>query len=431
METITIIALLIFVPTYILISVRNLKLFVLERYTVVLFGAALMVVLGVVSASDALDAIDLNTLALLLGMMLMVVGLEFCGFFTWVSVQIMRRSKDQLHLMVLVMVTTAVLSALILNDAVVLLFTPIVIRTCRVIGANPVPYLIAEAVSANIGSVATPVGNPQNAFIAVRSGLTFNQFFFSLAPVAIISLVVAMVLILYIFRKDLTEEVLGENGRKRSKLIDPSCIDDEMSTLNVHRSIYVVLAILAMVFLGFVLSSDIGIPLALIALIGGSAVLFVLPLINPRADAQEMVRKVDWTLLLFFIGLFVLLKGVETSGLLDAMLGEFETLSGDGVGSVMGLTAFSAILSNLISNVPAVMLLTPLIPSTGSDTLWLTLAGSSTLAGNATILGAAANVIVVEKASSMGIEVSFWQFLKVGMPITIITLLLMTFMLSL
>jgi Na+/H+ antiporter NhaD/arsenite permease-like protein len=157
----------------------------------------------------------------------------------------------------------------------------------------------------------------------------------------------------------------------------------------------------------------------------------LLPFFNRSVQPMDVLRKVDWTLLLFFVGLFVVLKGVETSGLLASMMDAFQSNSGSGLTSIPGLTAFCAILSNLISNVPAVMLLSPFVASVGSNNLWLALVTSSTLAGNATILGAAANVIVVETGNKMGVEVSLWQFMKAGLPITVITLLLSVVILGL
>jgi Na+/H+ antiporter NhaD/arsenite permease-like protein len=146
---------------------------------------------------------------------------------------------------------------------------------------------------------------------------------------------------------------------------------------------------------------------------------------------RSILKGLDWTLLLFFVGLFVVLKGVDVSGLMSGMIDLFQEGSGGSLGTVWGLSAFSAILSNLISNVPAVMLLAPFVSSIGSSTIWLTLAASSTLAGNATILGAAANVIVAETGERMDVQISFWKFIKIGLPITLITLVVSTLMLSL
>jgi Na+/H+ antiporter NhaD/arsenite permease-like protein len=434
MQTEMILALVIFLLTYVLISVRRFGKLNLERPAVALFGAALMVLFGVVAADQALAAIQLDILGLLLGMMIIVVSLELCGFFTWVSVRMIRASKNQFQFLILVMVVTALLSALILNDTVVLLFTPIVIKACRLIRANPIPFLVAEAISANIGSVATPVGNPQNAFIATQSHITFAEFTGKLLPVTLLCLLIAIVLVWLIFRKELIDGC-ERSGRhwlcEKSKPIDVSKVILEIDPRPVHRSVYFVLGVLVLVFLGFVLSPYINLPLAMVAFIGGAFVLMLLPFFNRSIQPVEVLRKVDWTLLIFFVGLFIVLKGVETSGLLAEMMSTFQASSGSGLTSIPGLTGFCAILSNLISNVPAVMLLSPFVASVGSNNLWLALVTSSTLAGNATILGAAANVIVVETGNKMGVEISLWQFMKAGFPITMVTLLMSVVMLGL
>jgi len=431
MDSTAILALLIFIPTYVLLSIRNLKFVVLERYAVVLFGAALMILLGVVSTTDAADAIDLSTIALLLGMMLIVVGLELCGFFDWVAIQIVKRSGTRFRLLAIEMTVTAVLSALILNDTVVLLFTPIVVKTCIAIKANPVPYLIGEACAANIGSVATPVGNPQNAYIAVQSGIDFNTFFTGLAPIALISLAVAIAIIYVVFKKEFTDGERARFGLRNGRAVDCDAALGKLNSKKMDRAVFLVLGILALVFIGFITSDELDIPLALIAFIGGASVLFLLPLVKKDASPGTMVKKVDWTLLLFFIGLFILLKGVSSSGLLDDMMNAFQNATGDGMDDVLGLSLFTGLLSNLISNVPAVMLMTPFVSEISSTNLWLALASSSTLAGNATILGAAANVIVVEKAAAEGVEVSLKDFVKAGLPITFITLAVSVFFLGL
>ena len=418
-------ALAIFLLTYVLISVRRLGWFNVERPAVVLLGAGLMILFGVVGPEEALEAIDMNTLALLLGMMIMVGCLEVCGFFTWVSLQIVSRSKNQFQLLVLVMLATAVLSALILNDTVVLLFTPIVIRTCALIKADPVPYMVALAVSANIGSVATAVGNPQNAFILTRSGIPFMDFSAALAPVAVVCMVAAIAMIWLVFRKD-----LGDGTLNGSRAIDPVAVRKQVYFEGMDRAVWVVFALMAAVFAGFVVSPTTGIPIAAVAFVGGALALFFLPLVNRSTKPKVILQSVDWTLLLFFVGLFVVLKGVATSGLLQEMEDWFQAVSGDGLYGIPGLSLFSALLSNLISNVPAVILLEPFVSAVDQESLWLALAASSTLAGNATILGAAANVIVAESGEKMGVQLSFWRFLRAGLPITLVTLFISTLMLQ-
>lgn len=419
-------ALVIFVATYVLISIRRFRWFNIERPTVALLGAGLMILLGVVAPDEALESIDLNTLALLLGMMILVGCLEVCGFFTWVSLRIISRSKNRLHLLVLIMLVTAVLSALILNDTVVLLFTPIIIRTCMLIKADPVPYMVAIAISANIGSVATAVGNPQNAYIATQSGISFVDFSAAMLPIAVVSMAVAIPMVWLAFRKD-----LKDGGSWNARTIDPESMTKQVSFRGMDRSVWFVVGILFAVFIGFVVTPYLGVPLAVVAFVGGALALFILPLVNRKTNTKAILQGVDWTLLLFFIGLFIVLKGVETSGLLQEMEDAFQSVSDGGLSTIPGLSFFTAILSNLISNVPAVMLLAPYVESVGVTSLWLALAASSTLAGNATILGAAANVIVAENGEKLGVNMPFWRFLKAGLPITIVTLILSVLILEL
>lgn len=444
MQSEMLIALAIFLITYVLISIRRFRWFNIERPAVAMLGAALMIILGVVTPEEAFASIDLGTIALLLGMMILVASLELCGFFTWISLKIISASKNQFQFLILVMVSTAVLSALVLNDTVVLLFTPIIIKTCRLIKANPIPFIVAEAISANIGSVATVVGNPQNAYIANVSGISFLEFSIVLVPVTIVCMLVAMPMIWLIFRKDLADvEGITKERKKEldrrfhflryeiSKPIDRDSAKNGISYEKMDRSVWLVISIFFLVFIGFVISPALNIPLALIAFSGGAVILFSLPLVNKKIGARRILKRVDWTLLLFFIGFFVVLKGVEVSGLMDELVNGFQELSNGALSSIAGLSAFTAILSNLISNVPAVMLLAPFVASMNSTDLWLTLAASSTLAGNATILGAAANVIVAETGEKMGVELSFWKFVKAGLPVTVVTLLVCIFMLEL
>lgn len=423
MQTATLLALLVFLLTYALISVRRVRSVSIDRPAAALFGALLMIVLGVLPVDQVLGAIDLDIIALLLGMMIIVSCLEITGLFDRVSYLLVSKCGDRFTFLWVSMGLTALLSALILNDAVVLMFTPIIIKVCRSIETNPIPFLVGEALAANIGSVATGVGNPQNAYIVIQSGISFPDFAMALTPLALICLVIAVAIVALVFKKELFDGKLG-----RPKVIDCAMTLRSMPKVRMERPFFLVVAVLFTVFIGFIVSPWLHAPISIIAFLGGCFLLLALPLIKKDTGTTPILRGVDWTLLLFFVGLFILLKGVETSGLMAVLLDSFSGM-GAGVAGVAGLTTISAVLSNLISNVPAVMLLAPAIP-VGNDTLWLALASSSTLAGNATILGAAANVIVVEKGLGMGVEVRLWDFVKAGLPVTIITLLLSVLFLS-
>ena len=432
------IALAVFLVTYALISIRRFPKIKIDRPAAALVGAALMIVLGVVEPEKAIGAIHLDIIILLVGMMILVAGLELCGFFEWVSLRMIKYSKDQFTFLVLTMVVTGSLSALVLNDTIVLLFTPIIIRTCRLLKSNPVPYLVAEALAANIGSVATVVGNPQNAFIATKAGISFVDFSARLVPVSIVCMLVAIAMMYLFYRKDIEKGSAQEFRRKILKdgwkvFEDELVKGDAATTSGIKKlkerkaGLYALTGITALTFLAFILSHVLGTPIAVIAFIGGVTALFVVPLITD-VKAKEMLAGVDWSIILFFVGLFIVIEGVKDSTLLDEIRNGFPGFHDGSIPSLEWLTALSAFMSNLVSNVPAVMLLSEMIPISQTD-LWLALAASSTLAGNATILGAAANVIVAEKAEGMGVQINFWKFTLVGFPIAMATLFVSTIML--
>lgn len=423
-----------------MISIRRFPRIHIDRAAAALIGAALMIIFGVVKPGDAISAINRDIIVLLIGMMLLVAGLELCGFFEWVSLRMIRYSKNQFRFLVLTMVVTGALSALVLNDAIVLLFTPIIIRTCRTLKSNPVPFLVAEAIAANIGSVATEVGNPQNAYVATTTGISFIDFSAKLVPVAIVCMVVAIAIIYIFFRKDI-EQGSAQEFRKRIndggwKKFEEELVRGDGATTSGYRKLrerkFALIALLLITggtFAGFLASHVIGASIAVIALVGGVLALFAAPLLSD-VKSKDMLAGVDWSIILFFVGLFIVIQGVRDSSLLNDVKNFFPGFSDGHQPTIAWLSALSALLSNLVSNVPAVLLLGALIPINSSQ-LWIGLASSSTLAGNATILGAAANVIVAEKAENKGVEINFWKFTLVGFPIAVVTLVVSTLMLML
>ncbi len=406
----------IFVATYVLISMRRVGKWPLDKPAVALLGGALMIVFGILTPDQAVGAINLDVILLLVGMMLLVSGLDVCGFFDLVSTRIAARAKSQVVFLGWLMVAAAFLSALVLNDAIALLMTPIVVRSTRALKVRPVPYLVALAIAANVGSVATEIGNPQNAYIAIVSGIPFLSFSAVLLPIMLVCLGVSFGLVWLAFRKDLAEPL------SRTAVLPPI----RVQRTGLTASLVIGLGVVA----GFLVSPQPG-WLPLIAIAGGAFVLFFLPFVS-TASPRVLVAKVDWTIVLFFVGLFVLLEGVVVSGLSAGIQTAFTDAFGGQTGGLGWLTGLSAVLSNLISNVPAVLLLAQVVKGAGnSNLLWLALASSSTLAGNATILGAACNVIVVQIASREGVEVSMKDFVKAGLPVTVVTLVVSTLLLAL
>ena len=395
---------IVFVVTYALISLRRLPGIEITTWQASLFGAVLMMIIGAVSLDLIPDYVNADILLLLLGMMLLVASLDVCGFFDITAGLLMRCSVSGRMLLGSVMLLSAVLSALVLNDAVVLLMTPAVIRCCQKAGCDPIPYLIAVFVSANIGSVATVIGNPQNAYIATSADIGFLTFSQYMVPLSLICLALSYIILLLMFRKRL----------------DPEHPYVHREPMRYDRRLYPILAIMAAMIVMFALSHTLGIPLWSIAMVGG-LLSYLIVATKGRRTIFGVVRRVDWGVLLFFIGLFIVMGGAVETGMIDILTDSFPGFS-DGSPSIGSLTIVTTILSNLISNVPCVILLNNMIPA-GNLALWLTLAAASTLAGNMTMIGAAANVIVSEEAEKMSIRIDFWRFLKIGIPVSLITLL--------
>jgi len=400
-------ALIIFVITYTLISLRRIRGSKLTRPTSALFGAALMIIFGVVSLDQAVQAIDVNILLLIMGMMIIVGVFELTGFFNWVVYKLLTFSENTLTLFIIVSLSTAFLSALFLNDAIVLFFTPIIIKLSQSAKINPEPFLLTVIFSANIGSVATEIGNPQNAYIAIKSGIPFFYYLIKLLPVSILSLLFSMLILYLIYKDDLRKKIKVERIEKGEI---------------VHKNLfYIGVLTMILIFISFLFVKNI----AIVPFIGASFLLFITPFFE-NLDPRKIIRSVDWGIILFFIGLFIVLEGVQVSGLLKEIMGIFEIIAP--LTNPFWYVTLVSVLSNLVSNVPAVMLLSP---STSGTNYWLALAMASTLAGNATILGAAANVIVLEIASTMGYEINWLRFSKAGLPVSVITILLGTLILFL
>ncbi|MBO5669595.1 MAG: arsenic ABC transporter [Candidatus Methanomethylophilaceae archaeon] len=401
-----IVASIIFIATYAAISLRRLPGIEVGMHTAALIGAALMMLFGIVSLTTAWDSLNLDVLFLLLGMMLLVGSLDACGFFNIVANLLIRKVPDGKRFLIRIMLLSAILSALMLNDAVVLILTPAVIRCCKLLRSDPIPFLIGVFVSANIGSCATIVGNPQNAYIATHAGIGFMGFTMEMLPMTLACLLVSMIIMLALFRKRLS--------------VEPTDIACE--TTDDRPRLYATISVAIGTIIMFALSSTLDIGLAYIAMTGGCLALLIVAT-KGHGTSMNVVRRVDWKVLLFFIGLFIIMAGTVSSGLLDRIADLFPGFR-DGDPSPLELTVFTVVLSNLISNVPSVILIGDMI-SYATPLTWLILSASSTLAGNLTLIGAAANVIVSEEAEKEEIRFDFRKYLITGIPVSLATLAVM------
>jgi len=399
-DTREILAIVIFAITYVLISGRRLKILPLNRPAAALLGTVLMVVAGVMTPEQAYRAVDYNTLVLLLGMMLISAYLSLAGFFNWAADWILQVAKTPQRLLLYLILVSGVLSALLVNDTVCLMLTPLVVAMI-VRGRLPLPpYLLALAMSANLGSVATLVGNPQNMIIGHLSKLSFVHFSASLLPVAAAGLAIEYAVLHFGFRQML-----------RTVRIERS----EAAPRPLNRPLLAItLAVLALVFAGFVAGFD----LAWTALAGGALVMVL-----ARRDTHEVLKLVDWHLLVFFAALFVVVEGLNGTGLPNQIYSHLRGAFGaTETSQAWNLAWFSAAGSNIFSNVPFVLVAGKWIPNFANPALmWKVLALATTLAGNLTILGSVANIIVVESARGH-CEVGFWDYARFGIPITLLTM---------
>jgi len=370
----------------------------MDRATIAVVGATVLVALGALSLEQAYRAIDLNTIVLLFAMMVINANLRIAGFFELVAARMAGAALSPRQLLGVTVVASGVLSAFFLNDTIVLVFTPLLLQVVVAAKLNPIPYLIALATAANVGSCATIIGNPQNMLIGVSSGIPFTRFLAYLSPVALGGFVVIWVVIVLVYGAGLRPREVSVRLPQRIRTFKPLLIKSSVA------SVLLLVALLA------------GVAVPLAALCAASVLL-----ITRRLKPERVFREIDWSLLVFFAGLFVVTAAVESIGFMDHLVPFMQTWAGQGV---VGLTAVSAVLSNLVSNVPAVMLLRPFVSSLADPEWgWLTLAMSSTLAGNLTLLGSIANLIVAESARREHVTLSFWEYLKAGIPITLMTLL--------
>jgi Na+/H+ antiporter NhaD/arsenite permease-like protein len=405
----TFLAAAIFTLTYVLISLRRVPFLNLDRPSAALLGAVLMVATGVMSLGDAYAAINMDTIALLLGMMILIAYLKEARFFESVSAWILRRSGTPRRMLVLLVVAAGALSALFVNDTICLLFTPIVLRATLRARLNPVPYLIALVTGANVGSAVTLIGNPQNMLVGISSGIGFGRFALVMLPVGAAGLAVVAATLLFLYRRELPREfAVSPDGAPRIHA-------------QVVRRIGVIVALMLVAWLApterLVPGISAGQKLPLVALAGGvAAILF------GRYKPTRALGTVDWSLLLFFAGLFVVVGGVGRAGILDRLHTAVDPMFGTGVARQTGvLAAFTVTGSNVVSNVPFVLVARDWIPTfTDPRLAWYVLAAASTFAGNLTIVGSVANIIVLEQAKDT-VRIGFFQYLRAGLPITLLT----------
>lgn len=389
----------VIIVTLIGVAVGGLPALKMNRATIALVGATFLVALGVISLNQAYRAVDWNTIVLLFGMMVLNVNLRMAGFFHLVTAKVLRFARTPRRLLALIIVVSGLFAAVFLNDTIVLVFTPLVVDITLALRRNPLPYLVALATAANVGSAATITGNPQNMLVGISSGIHYVAFARSLAPIAWLGLAVVWLVIVLVYRSEFRAEHF-ETGYTFAP---------EIKWPRLRKSLFATAVMLAVLVLGG--------PVPLAAILAAAILL-----VTRRTNPEQVFQEIDWALLVFFIALFVVTGAIDASGFGSHLFHALAPFANRGPGP---LTVAAVVLSNLVSNVPAVMLFRPIIPSlTQPHQAWLTLAMATTLAGNLTLLGSVANLIVAEGARSRGIHLSFTEYLKAGTAIAILTLLI-------
>jgi len=406
----------IFIGIYALIVTEKI-----HRTLAALLGASLVILLKLVDQRDAFASVDFNVIFLLAGMMIIANVMAKTGIFQWIAVEAVRRAEGRPYrLLLLTSVITAVVSAFLDNVTTVVLLTPITFFVAQRLETSPVPFLVSQVIASNIGGTATLIGDPPNIIIGSQMGKDFNDFLLNLAPAAIVALVVYLLLARWLFRDEL---------RAATSALEPDdiarLVDEERKIVNVPL-MRISLAVMALTIVGFLFSRALGLEGATIALTGA-----VILMIVAREDVHEIFNTVEWPTLFFFIGLFILVGAVVKAGIIaDLATGVLSWTGGRTDLAALLVLWMSGFISAIVDNIPYTVTMVPLIQALGQNVdreplIWALALGAN-LGGNATIVGASANVVVASMSEARGYPITFVQYLRYGVPATLATLVVAT-----
>jgi Na+/H+ antiporter NhaD/arsenite permease-like protein len=415
--TVAWLAVAIFAAAYVLIATEWI-----HRVAAALGGAVLMLLIGATDAEHAFfseeSGIDWNVIFLLLGMMLIVAVLQRTGAFDFVAIWAAKRARGRpFRVMVILVLVTAFASALLDNVTTVLLIAPVTLLVCERLAVPAAPFLIAEALASNIGGTATLVGDPPNIIIASRSGLSYNDFLIHLAPLVVALMVVFIGLCRWLFRRAFISD--PQRAAAVMALRERDAIRD-------RRLLVISLVVLAVVTAAFVLHTALNLEPSVVALVGG-----LMLLAASRLNVEQVAKDVEWPTLVFFAGLFVMVGSLVNTGVIDQLAtAAVDATEGRLLLTSQVLLVASAGLSAIVDNIPYVATMSPIVADLvqanggigSAQVLWWSLALGADLGGNATAIGASANVVVLGIAERSGQRISFWQFTKYGLVVTAVTI---------
>jgi len=390
-----------------------------HRTQVALVGAALVVITQTIDQEHAIESVDFNTIGLLLGMMVVVRVTEPTGLYNYLAIRAGQMARGRpLAIVIALTGITAVLSAFLDNLTTILLMVPITFLLADTLDIPPVPLIVMEIITSNIGGTATLIGDPPNIIIAGATGLSFNEFLVNLAPIAFITLIVGVGLLYLVYRSQL--QIAPEN-RRRVMEIDPRRSIEDADEL--RRT----LPVLVLTILAFFVHQQLGLEPATVALTGAAVMLAV-----SRNTVEEALAGVEWATLLFFAGLFVMVGALEETGAIKEVADGIASLTaGDRTAELIGISWSAAIGSAVVDNIPFTATMIPVVEqlqgdASGDDAYWWALSLGACFGGNATIIAAAANVAASGMSARAGYPITFMSFLRIGVPVTFVSMLLAT-----
>lgn len=400
-----------------------------NRTVVALLGGGLVIITGVVSQNQAIAAIDFNTIALLTGMMIIVAVTRTSGVFEFVAIWSAKKVKaDPLGILIALSVVTALFSAFLDNLTTVLLVVPVALLIVEKLKVSPYPFLVSQIIASNVGGTATLIGDPPNILIGSATGLTFLQFLTNLGPVALMVMVVMIPIFKFMWGDELVASQKDRDSIMRFR---------EADSITDVRLLVMSLGVLALVIVGFIVGEHYHIPPGTTAMFGAAVLLLITSIGLHSEEQSEMLHQalleVEWSALLFFVGLFILVAGVEHAGLLNilgAALTDFT--GGNGTLTMISTLWLSAIVSAAVDNIPFVATMIPLVESMESglgsaealQPIWWSLALGACLGGNGSLVGAAANVMVAGLGERSGCPISFTKFLQTGLPLMLLSIVI-------
>ena len=415
---------ILFIATYAVIVSEKVN-----RAIVSLLGASLMITLGVLNQETAISGVDFNTLGLLSGMMVIVAITRRSGVFQFVAVWSAKKVQARpWGILLMLSVVTALFSALLDNVTTVLLIAPVTLLICHELKMSPYPFLFAEIFASNIGGTATLIGDPPNIMIGSAVNLSFNDFLLNLAPIVPLILLVTLAIIYVVWGRGM--QASDETRERIMRFREREAITDVPL---LKQSLFV----LALVIAGFVLAHPLRLEPATIAMFGAALLLLLSNLKNKAAEQSENAHQtfgeIEWVTIFFFIGLFIVVKGIEEAGVLSILAGQVIDLTGGDIAvTAMAILWVSAIASAIVDNIPFVATMIPLIKSMapgfgGAEylmPLWWSLALGACLGGNGSLIGASANLIVAGFAERAGHRIHFLKFMAMAFPLMLVSILI-------